>query len=77
MFDRWSPSKVFHVFQKGAFQFNGNMGAFNIDWQSDGKTYRVSSESPDSGDGFFIYDSLVEPTEWPEHPSLEQKRLPR
>lgn len=77
VFDNRSPAKVLHVFQNGVFQFNGNMGAFNIDWQSGGKTYRVSSENPDSGDGFFIYDSLVEPTEWPEHPNLEQKRLVR
>lgn len=69
-----SPTKILRVLHHGEFHFNGTMGAYFIDWQSEGRTYRIYSGIANEEDCYLIYDSLVDPSDWPDHPAEEQKR---
>ena len=74
VFDRKKQSKILHVFHKGVFKFDGNMGAFQIDWKVAGKTYRVVSGNTESEDCYYVYDSPIVQTDLPDHPIEEQCR---
>jgi len=54
-----SPSKILRTFHNGVFHFDGNMGSYFIDWQSEGRTHRVFSDISNEDDRYLVYDSLV------------------
>jgi hypothetical protein len=74
VFDRKFRNKILRVLQNGAHQVEGQLGAFLIDWQSQGKTFRVYSGAAVDEDCYYKYDSLVGQDDWPDHPIEEQKR---
>ena len=59
LLDGKSPTRILRVLHHGDFHFEGTMGSFLIDWQSEGKTYRIYSDASDEDSGYYLYDSLV------------------
>lgn len=75
IFKGHTRARVLQELYNGVFRFEGTMGSFLIDWQSNGKTHRVySSGESDENDCYYRYDSLVDQADWPDHPEIEQKR---
>jgi hypothetical protein len=75
IFEGHSRAKILFELHNGAFKFDGTMGAYFIDWQADGKTHRVYAAGGTGGDDCcYRYDSLIDQSEWPTHPAIEQKR---
>jgi len=73
LLDENSPTRILHVLHHGDFHFEGTMGSFLIDWQSEGKTHRIYSDASGEDDGYYLYDSLVSREDWPET-ALETQR---
>ena len=59
LLDGKSPTRILCVLHHRDFHFEGTMGSFLIDWQSEGKTYRIYSDASDEDSGYYLYDSLV------------------
>lgn len=73
LLDAKSPARILLVLHHGDFHFEGTMGSFLIDWQSEGKTHRIYSDASGEDDGYYLYDSLVSREDWPETPLETQK----
>ena len=72
--DAKSPSKILRTLHNGVLHFDGNMGSYFIDWQSEGRTHRVFSDISNEDDRYLVYDSLVDQSDWPDHAAEEHKR---
>lgn len=74
LLDGKSPTRILCVLHHGDFHFEGTMGSFLIDWQSEGKTHRIYSDaSGEEGDGYYLYDSLISRDDWPDTPLETQE----
>lgn len=71
--DAKSPSRILRVFHHGDFHFEGTMGSFLIDWQSEGKTHRIYSDASGDDSGYYLYDSLLSSEDWPDTALETQK----